>query len=402
MDRPKLRQVDRYELRRDDEDLLVVRDPLGLAEPFAIDADFGAVLDLLDGSRTLAQVRQSLLMAHGLDLPLPDLEDFVAELEAQGLLDDEAFRERWAEAHADFFETDVRPAVLPGVVVPEHPGALAAALARAVPPRADRIVRGSDVLGVVCPHGPLEATGSLLDATLRRLPPADALECVVVLGTDHGSGLLPYVATSKAFETPLHRVAAATAELSALERRVPWIRREEIRHRHAISIEMAALLLQHVYGDACPSIVPILCGQTVLSPDDDAAESVERFVSSMDALFAERPVLWWVSAELAHAGPAYGHPALNAAAIEQVAARDQAILDALVGGRSGELAALCAAPHPQGRPSGGPALTTAVRLLPVGFRVDRIGYELATAPGEGEGRVGRAGLRIHAPAGDLV
>ena len=394
--------MDRYELRRDDEDLLVVRDPLGLAEPFAVDADFGPVLDQLDGTRTLAQIRQSLMFVHGLDLPVEDLRDFIGELSDQGLLDDDRFRELWAEAHADFLEAAVREPVLAGVIYPEKPGELAALLARAVPARADRIGRPGDVIGVVCPHGPPEAVGSILDATLRGLPPAESLECVIVLGTDHGAGLLPYVATGKSFATPLGRIAPATPQLRALERRVPWIEREEIRHREAMSIELAALALQHVYGDRCPTIVPILCGQTVLAPGDEAEESVERFVLAMDALFDDRPVLWWISAELGHAGPAYGHPELDTAALASIAARDRAVLDALVAGRAEEVAALCAAAHPQGRPSGGPALTTAARLLPVGYRAEAIAYELGAAPGEADGRIGRAGVRIHAPAADLV
>jgi AmmeMemoRadiSam system protein B len=402
MDRPKLRQVDRHELRRGDEDLLVVRDPLGLADPFAVDADFGPVLDQLDGTRTLPQIRQSLIFVHGLDLPIDDLREFVDELSEQGLLDDDRFRELWARAHADFLDADVRAPALAGVVYPERPGDLAALLARAVPARADRIGRAGDIIGVVCPHGPPDAVGSILDATLRGLPPAESLECVIVLGTDHGAGLLPYVATGKAFATPLGRVAPATAQLSALERRVPWIAREEIRHREAMSVELAVIALQHVYGERCPAIVPLLCGQTVLAQGEEAEESVERFMAAMDALFDDRPVLWWISAELGHAGPAYGHPELDPAAIASVAARDRAVIEAWVAGRADDVAALCAAAHVQGRPSGGPALTTAARLLPVGYRAEAIAYELAQAPGGSDGRIGRTGVRIHAPARDLV
>lgn len=379
-----------------------MRDPLGLAEPFAVDADFGPILDQLDGTRTLAQIRQSLMFVHGLDVPLDDLSEFVTELSEQGLLDDDRFRELWAEAHSDFLEDPVRAPVLAGVVYPESPGELGALLSRSIPPRSDRIGEAGEVIGVVCPHGPPDVTGEILDATLRGLPPPESLECVIVLGTDHGLGLLPYVATAKAFDTPLGRVQPATAELRALERRVPWIGREEIRHREAISIELAVLALQHLYGERCPPIVPILCGQTVLATGDEAEQSVEKLVLAMDALFEDRPVLWWISAELAHAGPAYAHPELDRAARAAVAARDQAVIDALVSGRADDVAALCASAHPQGRPSGGPALTTAARLLPVGYRAEPVAYELAAAPGDADGRIGRAGLRIHAPPADLV
>jgi AmmeMemoRadiSam system protein B len=400
MDRPKLRQVDRYELQRGDEDLLVVRDPLGLAQPFAIDTDFKPVLDLLDGTRTLPQIRQSLLMAHGLDLPAPDLAAFVTELSNAGLLQDDAFADLWADAHADFLEAPHREARLAGLLYPADPAEASRVLAHALPDRPDRFLPGSDLIGAVVPHGPPAEVAGLWDMTLRRLPPASELECIVVLGTDHGPGLLPYVTTRKPFQTPLGVVPTATRLLEALERRVDWIEREEIRHRDAMSIEIAAVAIRALYGDDCPPIVPVLCGQTVLQPAHDDTEPVEQFIRALDALCDDRPVLWWVSAELSHCGPAYGHPALGEDEMGTIIARDGDVLDALAAGRAEEVAVRCAAPHPQGRQSGGPALTTAARLLPVGFRAHEICYELAPAPGPTPGRVGRAGIRFYGPLAD--
>ena len=377
-----------------------MRDPLGIAEPFAIDADFRVVLDLLDGTKTLAQIRQSLLMRHSMDVPADDLAAFVASLSEAGLLDDDNFRALWGDAHADFLEDDTRAPILSGLLYPSDPDEAAELLHAVLPPRDDRFVAGTDVIGVICPHGPPAEVAGLWDMTLRRLPPADAIDCVVVLGTDHGPGLLPYVVTGKSFATPLGVVPADVAFVEALERRVGWIRREEIRQRDAMSIELAAVALRALYGDACPPIVPVLCGQTVLAPADDDGDPAEDFVLALDALAARRRVLWWVSAELSHCGPAYGHPELSEDDLGQIIARDGDVLDALAAGRAEEVAVRCAAPHPQGRQSGGPALTTASRVWPVGYRAQEICYELAAAPGDQAGRAGRAGLRIYQPLDD--
>lgn len=397
MDRPKLRKVDRFEHRRGSEDLVVVRDPLGLAEPFGLDADMAPVLDLLDGTRTLAQIRQSLLMGHGLDLPLAELGDFVAQLRAQGLLDDDAFRERWAELHADFLDAPVRPPTLAGLVYPEQPSALAAELERLVPTAphgSPRTRPDSTVVGVLVPHGPLDAVGPLLDETLRGLPPPEALEHVVVLGTDHGPGLLPYVVTDKPYATPRGPLPLATNLLAALERRVPWVRREELRHRDAISLELAAVVLQHVYGERCPPVLPVLCGITALV-DPEQREARERFELALGGLCEDRPVLWWLSAELGHAGPAYGRPPLTAGQRVELQARDAELLAALRTGDERALARAAQREHPQGPASGGPTLVAAARMLPAGYRGELVRQTSYEAPGDDPGVVGVAGMRLH-------
>lgn len=397
MDRPKLRKVDRFEHTRGTEDLVIVRDPLGLAEPFALDAELAPVLGLLDGTRTLPQIRQSLLMTQALDLPLADLTAFVDQLREGGLLDDDAFRERWAALHADFLAAPVRLPTLAGLVYPADPDALAAQLERSIPSGPARTRTDSAVIGVLVPHGPVGPVGPLLDETLRGLPPADALDHVVILGTDHGPGLLPYATTDKAYDTPLGALPVAADLLGALERRVPWVRREEVRHRDALSLELAAVVLRHLYGDRCPPVLPVLCGSTGLT-DPEQQSARQRFELSLGSLCEDRPVLWWVSAELGHAGPAYGRPPLSAAHRLQLQERDAELLAALRRGDDQALVRTSLRDHPQGPPSGGPPLVAAARMLPPGYRAELVRQTSYEAPGDTPGVVGVAGMRMHAPA----
>jgi len=400
MDRPKLRKVDRFEHTRGQEDLVIVRDPLGLAEPFALSAELAPVLDMLDGSRTLAQIRQSLLMTQGLDVPLTDLSGFVEQLSEGGLLDDDAFRQRWADLHADFVDAPVRPPTLAGLVYPDQPGDLAALLERVLPSRPEGSPRtrpDASIIGVLTPHGPFERVGSLLDETLRGLPPAEEIEHVVVLGTDHGPGLLPYAVTDKPYDTPLGLVPAAIDLLRALERRVDWACREQMRHRSAMSLELAAVTLRHLYGDRCPKVLPVLCGSTALvDPEQQAAR--ERFELALGGLCEDRPVLWWLSAELGHAGPAYGRPPLTEEHRLQLQERDAGLVAALRTGDEDALVNLTGREHPQGPPSGGATLAAAARMLPPGYRGELVRQSSYAAPGDEPGVVGVAGMRLHRPA----
>jgi AmmeMemoRadiSam system protein B len=403
--KPKLRRVERVEQTLEGERVLILRDPMGVAESFALDAEFTPVLDLLDGSRTVTQIRQSLRMRGVLDLAADDLAAFVQDLSDEGWLDDDAFRDRWAALHAAFLDEDPRSPRFCGLLYPGDSVELANVLSSVLGDE-DRIRIDSDVVGVMLPHGPLELVGGVLSDTLRGMPPADTLDCVVILGTDHGPGLLPYAGARRGFDTPLGPVPAAYDVLDALEQRIEWTFREELRHRGAHSIELATVALRALYGDAVPPIVPVLCGASVLRARDP--EAAERFVDALDLVLEGKRVLVWASAELSHGGVAYGRPTLDDAGVQALEDRDRDCLDDLVYGRSRALARKCKEDHPQGRPSGGAVLSTLRQLLPEA-RAEVAAYQ-ATAipspvdttkpgqPAQGRSVAGLAGVRFRRPA----
>lgn len=385
MDRPRLRKVERIALSRGDAPLLVLRDPLALAEPLAIDAEFAPLLDLLDGTRTAAQIRQSLRFGPGLDVEVAAIEDFAADLSAGGWLDDDVFRARWAELLDDFLAADTRPATLAGVLYPEDPAVLRAELAAALP-----LGPQPDAIGLIAPHGPLAITGDVMRSTAFAIDPRE-LDFVVVLATDRQPGLLPYAVTDKAFATPLGEVQCERSVVAALRRRMEWIDREEIRHRTADTIEWAALWLQHACGGAPPPIVPLLCGETACGKDELDARGRELALA-LESLTDGARAFVWASAELGHVGPAYGRPALGEAELAAVEDRDRAVLDAFVRGRAPALFAAAGRVPAQGRPSGLAVLGT---LTELGGTIPRIrAYALAPVPGDVSGHVGLAGVHL--------
>lgn len=372
--------------------MVILRDPLGVAESFALDAQFAPVLDLLDGSRTVPQVGQSLRMRGVLDLPVDALFEFVDDLSAEAWLDDDVFRARWAAMHADFLDEDPRSARFAGLLYPADSAALRSAYADVLG-QGPRTREDSPVLGVLLPHGPLALVGETLAQTLVDLPRAEDLECVVVLGTDHGPGLLPYAAARRGFDTPLGPIPAHEPILDALDRRLEWAFREELRHRNAHSIELATVTLRALYGDAVPPLVPVLCGPSVLRTRDP--EAAERFVATLEALLEGRRALIWGSAELSHGGVAYGRPALDHVAVASLEDRDRDCLDDLVQGRVAALAKKCKADHPQGRPSGGAVMSTLRQLLPEA-RAELADYRTVAVPSDDASPsvAGLAGVRF--------
>jgi AmmeMemoRadiSam system protein B len=397
VDRPKLRNVERIGLLRDGTPHLVLRDPMSVAETIAIDADFAPVLDAFDGTRTLSQIRQSLLMGRGLDVALEDLRAFAKDLEAAGLLDGDAFRARWLACHDAFFAAAARPPMLAGTLYPDDTVELRELLRDTVGPIAPS---GRTTRAVLLPHGPLEMTGPILAATLPALPPRSAIDTVVLLGADHHPALLPFAVLDKPYATPLGVVPCATKLVGALARRIDWLDREAIRHRVAHSLEWASIYLQHAWSGDVPPCVPIVCGAAAIVDHREAHDGVAELVASIDGLLDDERVLVVVAAELAHAGGAYGRPALDPAGLATVEARDRAVLDAVVRGRPRDVLARAEDPLEQGRPSGLPALLVLSELV-TGMRGEACAYALTRVPGDsaadGDGWAGLAGAAFRAP-----
>ena len=199
---PRLRQLDRVPLERDGESLIVLCDPLELCEPVAVDAEFAPVLDLLAGERSLAQIRQTLIMRPGaLSCSLEELEAFVADLSDAGLLDDDRFVARWREAHRDFLAAPTRAPHSAGRWFPAEAADFRAwAEARLGDPD-ERISDEAPTRALWTPAEPVDLAGASLADTLVELPPPGSLDAVVIFGAERQRGLLPFALTDKAFAT---------------------------------------------------------------------------------------------------------------------------------------------------------------------------------------------------------
>jgi AmmeMemoRadiSam system protein B len=403
---PKLRRLERLRLRRGDEDLLVLRDPLELAEPFAVDALYEPVLDALDGQRTLAQIRQSLLMRGLVTVELADLEEFVDELGEVGLLDDDRFRELWSEMHDAFAEQEIRAPRRAGLLYPDDPATLREWLAPVLPDpvspaRTGRVAEeagpgyGGIPIAVLVAHQPPPILGAALRRLLASLPAPEQYRRVVILATDHSPGLLPYASADKDWATPLGPVACDLELLAKLDDRLPWLLREQTRLRCADPIEWTTLLLRALWGERCPPVLPLACGQTRLTSQDGAErarELTDELLRLLGPSTQAGEVLWWTAAELSHVGPAYGQAKLPTR--EQVLADDRALLGPLLDNQPEGLARACMDRPQASRPSGAAALATLADVLPAGYRAALLGLDAVPVPGDVPGWIGCATVRV--------
>jgi len=325
---------------------IVVRDPLGLAaEPVLLRGEAVEVFVLLDGRRTLGDLRTALVRARGGRLvDSADLERLVRELEAAGFLQSPGYEEKKRRLVADYAGLEVREAVHAGASYPAEPDRLReyletilAGAEGTAPPAGSG---GRPLLALVAPHIDLEVGRKVYAAAYRALAGAGPRR-IILLGTGHGLEDGIFGLTDKDYVTPLGRVATDRAAVGRLRAAgAGCVAASDFGHRREHAIEFELIFLQQMLGPGF-SLVPVLCGSVAQYLDSVAGPSdipgVAGVLAELRRLRDEDPAgtLFVAGVDLSHIGPKFGHRERASALLLEARAHDTALLRAFTAGDAG-------------------------------------------------------------------
>ncbi|RJP38190.1 MAG: AmmeMemoRadiSam system protein B [Phycisphaerales bacterium] len=291
------------------------------------------LLALMDGRRSVREIRADFARQTGLLIEAPVVERLVETLQEALFLEGDAF-----ERHYDALVAAYRAAPARQVRNAEALG-----LCGDDGEPFESILRDAPAVdlpgrpvGLIAPHldyargRPCYAAAY---ATLRDRPVPDR---VVILGTNHFGRSTSAVATAADFVTPLGTTPNDRAFLDRLEEAVGPLRRFEFDHAGEHSVELQVMWLQHVYGADRFRIVPILCpdpcGPTGTAASDGIGVDLRVFASALGRLAAhdQAETLIIAGADLSHVGPQFGDPQrLDAAFLDAVRQRDERAIEAV-------------------------------------------------------------------------
>jgi hypothetical protein len=173
---------------------------------------------------------------------------------------------------------------------------------------------------------------------------------------------------------------------------------EELHHRGEHSIELAAVWLHFVRDGAPVPVVPVLCGHfgDFISGQADPGH-YPRFLAALTVLrevMAARRTLVVAAADLAHMGPAFGHPyGLDFIGQAQARNADARLLETIVGGDANGFFQLLKAEGDRRQVCGLPPIYLALRLLEPS-QGEPAGYALCPADPQGMSFVTIAGALL--------
>jgi len=326
--KPRIRPVEAFPVESRGKRLILLRDASGIAPGQAVLSPAAFfVAARFDGAHGVRDIQEEFLRESGEILFTEKIREIADQLDKAYLLDSNRFAQHLRNLKKDFSALAVRPASSAGTAYEADPEKLGPWLdALFEPPDGPgRPVPGSraePLRALAAPHVDLMRGGAVYAHAWKAAAEGPAPDCVVILGTAHFGQAEPlFIATDKAFATPLGESPADAPVIEGLRRRLgDGIFEEEFTHAREHSVEFQVLMAQKAFGAGIP-IVPVLACSfhefvgSGKEPGEDPR--VRGFVEALRESLAEagRKALLVASADLSHVGPRFGDERRSDAAV---------------------------------------------------------------------------------------
>lgn len=349
LETPAVRALEFIPSEYQGQQVLLVRDPMGVLEGTAVVSAHPLLLiflQLANGRTTCAEMAQMVTRATGQLIQPSVFEKMARQLDEALLLQSPRFAEALARKREEFAKLEVRPPVVyraEGVdrlaLIKDLADELRRHARASQGPPAQLDLPPKSVRAIMAPHIDYQRGGPAYAWAYRALKEHGIqARTWIVLGTCHRPLSHRFVATRKDFETPLGTVATDRDLLKEIAAEFSGeLFRDEYAHATEHTIELQAIYLRHIFGEsACPKIVPILVGSFEeflfdgQRPSDD--EEIAAFCGALRRILERHgdDVGLIAGVDLSHCGPQFGHPQLNDEQRErEIETGDRAVLSAI-------------------------------------------------------------------------
>ncbi len=394
---PKLRAIDIRQVMHEGRPSLLLRDPLQIADRFlVISQGLGPVLLFCNGKHHRAAIAGKLSSMLGIPVDIALINNLVDALDEALLLDNLRFRAAHKRALERYRAAPFRPPALAGQSYPADPAELRQLLDNFVAAVGPVDPAPPNGRGVLSPHIDYARGGRVYAQVWQRAAAmVRAAEVIILIGTDHYSPE-PVTLTRQQYATPfgvLPTDEAIVADLAAaLGEDAAFA--GELYHRVEHSLELVAVWLQYIRGDAPCPVIPILAGSFAryINGGDPATDPrLEALITTLRRVMASRRALVVISGDMSHVGPAFGGASLNDTDKEALRHADDLVIDRMRAGDAAGFFRVIADAGDRQNICGLPPTYLALRLLDA-VEGELVGYAQCPADDEGTSVVSICGM----------
>lgn len=306
---PKLRPVEQVMIEEDDR-VLVLRDPAGIAEGFlSLSGPALYIASLMDGSHSRLDIQAAFMRQFGEMLLSENLDQIIKVLDDAYFLDSPRLQAHREGLRHEYRASSIRRLRDAASLAPDNSDLIVYLdqIVNAIPPSSGRVA------GIIAPHLDYPRGAPCYASAYRDLAARTDAQRFVVLGTNHFGEATAVAGTRKDFETPWGVVRHDSGFMRELDSRCGADLCEfELDHVREHSVELQVVLLKRVLGDRPFTIVPYLCpdicGPTGTQPRDAHGVDLQKFATELRELVASDPVPTCIiaGADLSHIGAFFG------------------------------------------------------------------------------------------------
>src|ERR1700688_4303905 len=215
MDKPIIRPVEAFPMEEQEQTLICLRDPSGLApEPIMLGMGAYFLVTLFDGTNSTPDLQAAFSHRFGEVIPSEKIRELITALDRAYFLDSPAFANRLGSVREQFRQSPSRAAALAGLCYETEPSRLRAELEsffeRPNAPGRQALksptpsAEAKGLAGLIAPHIDPRRGGAAYAWAYDELRRHQRPELIVILGTSHyGAGPELISATRQNYLTPL-------------------------------------------------------------------------------------------------------------------------------------------------------------------------------------------------------
>ncbi len=277
-------------------------------EPFILHYEAFELLTYFSGEFTEEDLKSELAKISDQKNLAEELIKLVYQLDEAGFMLSEDFFKRKAEMDAAYAELPARPAICENKSYPADKDELLTFLDKILASDADKEI-DKTAKGVIVPHIDLSLGEIVYKSYASAYKAIDkTADVYVIMGTSHFEANDYFVASQKAYATPL---GVSEIDLELLEEIKNISPKgfivDDMAHRIEHSIEFHTLFLQYLLQGKDFKILPMLCGGFLCEKEDDNSEEmriINHFVEILKKTIESsgKKVFFIASADLSHIG----------------------------------------------------------------------------------------------------
>lgn len=337
----KLRNLDIRPIEHAGAPYFLLRDPMQLSDQLvAVPQMFGPFLMLCDGTSDLPTVEKLLASLYQVQYPTGMLTEVVNALDEAYLLDNDRAAAALTRAQADFRAAPFRPPSSADQSYPADPVELRQWLDELMQEANDVTPLVGNGRGLVSPHIDYARGGGVYARVWKRARHmVQEADLFILIGTDHFSDEPNSLTlTRQNYATPFGVLPTARNIVDELATALgpEKVFAGELRHRQEHSLELVAVWLHYLRGNAPCEIVPLLIGsfgefiKKGVSPISSTI--LQTTLKTLRSVMIGRKALVIASGDLSHVGPAFGGEPLDAVGKAVIAETDQLVVNRICAG----------------------------------------------------------------------
>lgn len=340
--KPKIQHVNVKQTVYQGQPVFIINNSLRLTETaIALPQALGPLAMLCDGQHTVAEIETKLTGQYGLRLSRLEIENLLQQFDEALILDSHRLTQAKRKALEGYRAAPFRPPALAGPSYPADPNALRRLLQGYLDKVGQPSISASDSRGLISPHIDYQRGGHVYAQVWASA--AEAIrqaELVIIFGTDHNGSYGTLTLTPQNYASPLGVMPTDTEVVERLVKVLGPERAfaEELHHRDEWSIELDLVWLQYLRQEVPCPVVPILCGSfgqyMTGQANIEQENTFKNFIDVLRKEMSKRRTVVVASGDLAHLGPAFDGPPLDASAHAQMKIDDTALMKNLCEGDS--------------------------------------------------------------------